>query len=272
MSHQGEAQYEFYSAQYGRFGSAVAAEVRREAYGVDLGQQGWRTSHEQETIVDLVRQQSASRLLDIACGSGGPSLAIVARTACHMTGIDIEPEGIAQATQRAASMRMGDRADFLIADCNHALSMPDNEFDMIICIDAVIHLRDRLMAMRDWYRLLRPGGVLVLTDAAVLTGPLSKPENNVRASQGAFVVVPPGANERIINQAGFRLERCDDTTAEMAEVASRLHSARETRATALKAEEGPDWFVNRQRFLATTATLAVEARLSRFRYIAGKPS
>jgi len=39
--------YEFYSAQYSRFGSLLAAEIRREAYGQDLGQQGWRTLDEQ---------------------------------------------------------------------------------------------------------------------------------------------------------------------------------------------------------------------------------
>ncbi|MDI7860602.1 hypothetical protein MRS76_01415 [Rhizobiaceae bacterium n13] len=36
----------FYGAQYGRFGSSLAAQIRIEAYGVDMGQQGWRTEAE----------------------------------------------------------------------------------------------------------------------------------------------------------------------------------------------------------------------------------
>ena len=38
--------YEFYGSQYARFGTAVAAEIRREVYGVDIGQQGWRSMDE----------------------------------------------------------------------------------------------------------------------------------------------------------------------------------------------------------------------------------
>jgi SAM-dependent methyltransferase len=271
MPDDDDTQYPFYSAQYARFGGALAAEIRREAYGEDLGQQGWRTLVEQDAITDLVRETSAKRLLDIACGSGGPSLAIVARTGIHLTGVDIEAEGIAQATGQAAAMGLADRASFRVADGGSPLPFADSAFDMIVCIDAVIHLDDRFRAMRDWFRLLRPGGgYLILTDAAVLTGPVTKPEIDIRASQGAFALVPPGVNERAISEAGFRLLRCDDTTRQTAEIASRLHAARELRATALKSEEGGEWFAKRQRFLMVTATLAAEGRLSRFRYVAKK--
>ena len=37
----------FYGPQYGRFGTDEAAEIRREVYGIDLGQQGWRGAEEQ---------------------------------------------------------------------------------------------------------------------------------------------------------------------------------------------------------------------------------
>jgi len=42
----------FYSGQYERFGEDLAAEVRREVYGVDLGQQGWRSLDEHERLID----------------------------------------------------------------------------------------------------------------------------------------------------------------------------------------------------------------------------
>ena len=48
-----------------------------------------------------------TRLLDVACGSGGPSLAIAsAMTGCHMTGVDIEAAGIAEANHRAVGIRL----------------------------------------------------------------------------------------------------------------------------------------------------------------------
>jgi 2-polyprenyl-3-methyl-5-hydroxy-6-metoxy-1,4-benzoquinol methylase len=87
----GEArqQYEFYSAQYARFGSDIAVEIRREVYGEDQGQQGWRTLDEQAQIAALTDRRPC-HVLDIGCGSGGPSLALVAATGCTLTGIDRE--------------------------------------------------------------------------------------------------------------------------------------------------------------------------------------
>src|SRR3954447_16202794 len=78
----GEArqQYEFYSAQYARFGSDIAVEIRREVYGEDQGQQGWRTLDEQAQIAALIDRRPC-HVLDIGCGSGGPSLALVAEKA-----------------------------------------------------------------------------------------------------------------------------------------------------------------------------------------------
>src|SRR3954470_21768996 len=83
---RGEArqQYEFYSAQYARFGSDIAVEIRREVYGEDQGQQGWRTLDEQAQIAALIDRKPC-HVLDIGCGSGGPSLALVATTGCTLT-------------------------------------------------------------------------------------------------------------------------------------------------------------------------------------------
>ena len=44
----------FYGLRYARFGSTLAAELRREVYGEDLGQLGWRTAPEQAEIAELL--------------------------------------------------------------------------------------------------------------------------------------------------------------------------------------------------------------------------
>jgi hypothetical protein len=51
--------FDFYGPQYARFGSALAAELRREVYGKDLGQQGWRTVTEQAEIAELLLARSS---------------------------------------------------------------------------------------------------------------------------------------------------------------------------------------------------------------------
>ena len=272
MPDRGNDRYEFYSAQYARFGSKLAAEIRREAFGEDLGQQSWRTLAEQDEIAALIGQRPNTHLLDVACGSGGPALALAARTGCRLTGIDIEATGIAQAKDISVALGLSHNAEFLVADCSQRLPLDDAAFDLVTCIDAILHFKDRNAALRDWFRLLRPGGSLLLTDAAILTGIVSKREIDIRASQGEFSFVPPGINEKAIMSAGFALQKSVDATQATADIASRLRTVREARSEALQDEEGSEWFAKRQRFLKTTAELAASGRLSRFIYVAQKPA
>ncbi len=261
----------FYGPQYGRFGTDEAAEIRREVYGIDLGQQGWRGAEEQAALVMSLRLSEGSRLLDIACGSAGPSLDLVHRARCHLTAIDAEEAAIAQAKADAVSRGLGESVTAISLDCNPPLPYSEDSFDAIACIDAILHLTGRFTVLSDWARVLRPGGRLVFTDAAVITGEVTKEELDVRASQGAFTMVPPGVNERAVKAAGLRLLSVTDTTAEMAAIASRWIEARDKRRAALEASEGAAFFNRRRLFLASVAHLASSGRLSRFVYVAEKP-
>jgi cyclopropane fatty-acyl-phospholipid synthase-like methyltransferase len=264
--------FDFYGPQYARFGSATAAEVRRDVYGEDIGQQNWQTAAERAEVVDLLRIDADSRVLDIACGAGGPSLALVERTGCRLTGLDVEAAGIARAEAQASLRGLTDRATFAVADCGAQLSFEDGSFDALLCIDAILHLGDRLKTFAEWARVLDQGGRVLFTDGAVLTGPVAKSELDIRAAMGSCLFVPPGFNEEAVAAVGLTLVRRDDRTTATAETATKWHAARSRRTTLLVAEEGADWFAQRQLFLATTGELARSRRLSRFLYVAEKPS
>lgn len=263
--------FNFYGPQYARFYSELATELRREVYGEDIGQQGWRNATEQAEIADLLRVGPDSHVLDIACGAGGPSLALVEKTGCRLTGLDTEAEGIAHAQVHTVERGLADRATFAVLDCGGPLSFPDGGFDAVLCIDAICHLPDRYATLSEWARLLRRGGRLLFSDPVVLTGAVAKTELDIRAATGVFLFVPPGINERAIKNAGLTLLRCEDRTTATADIAARWHAARVRHAAALEREEGADWFERRQQFLAITAELSRSRRLSRFFYVAEKP-
>ena len=268
----GTNRFDFYGAHYRRFGDGLAAALRHEVYGEgDVGQTGWRTGDEQVDIADLLRLGPDLHLLDVACGSGGPSLDLAERTGCRVTGLDIEPAGIAQAEAQADARGLAGRATFRVLDCGDRLPFADGTFDAVLCIDAIVHLPDRFVILREWARLLHPGGRLLFADAAVLTGPVGKDDLDARAANGAFLLVPPGCNETAVAAAGLTLLRCEDRTEAVAGIAGRLHAARARHAPELEREEGADWFAQRQRFLEVTAELAASRRLSRFLYLAEKP-
>ncbi len=264
--------FDFYGPQYARFDGALAAEMRREVYGADIGQQGWRTAAEQAEIAELARLGPESTVLDVACGAGGPSLDLVERTGCRLTGLDAEAAGIAHAEHLASARGLAGRATFLVVDCGGHLLFEDSSFDAVLCVDAICHLPDRFATLREWARLLPEGGRLLFTDAAVLTGPVAESELAVRGSAGFFLVVPPDLNEKALEAAGLTLLRGEDRTAATAEIAARWQAVRLKNAAVLRREEGEEWFSRRQRFLAMTAELADSRRLSRFLYLAEKPN
>jgi SAM-dependent methyltransferase len=124
--------------------------------------------------------------------------------------------------------------------------------------------------LRDWHRVLRPGGRALFTDAMVLTGIVSHEELATRSSVGFYLFVPPGANERLLTEAGFTVREVRDVTANAAEVAARWHDARERHRAPLVAREGETNFEGLQRWLRCTHTLTAEGRLSRYAYLAEK--
>jgi len=64
----------FYDTNYGNFQTELYSEIRREAFGEDIGQNSWMTASEQDIFLDWLHLSAGKKLLDIACGSGGPAL------------------------------------------------------------------------------------------------------------------------------------------------------------------------------------------------------
>lgn len=262
----------FYNSTYGHFQFGARELVRRETYGEDLGQNSWLTADEWRTFAAWLGLEAGSRVLDVACGSGGPALYLAQAFGAHITGADHNSEAVTTATRLAEAAGLSNRATFVTADAGQPLPFDDAQFDAITCIDAINHLPGRAAVLRDWHRLLKPGGRLVFTDPIIVTGLLTNEEMTIRSSIGYFLFAPMGEDERLLLEAGFEMLRGDDTTAQLAEVAKRWHDSREKHRTALLEDEGEDTFAGTQRLLTVAYTISSERRLSRYAFLAQKPS
>lgn len=265
----GAERVDFYDATYARFEAPVYRAIRRETWDEDFGQNGWITAREQDALVWRLGIGPGKRILDVACGSGGPTLRLALRTGATVIGVDIHEAGVA--TGREQARGLAHTASFEVVDARGGLPFADASFDAVVCIDAINHLADRLRVLCEWRRVLRPDGKLAFTDPVVVTGPLTSEEIGVRASIGHFVFVAPDTNDRLLAEAGLRVESREDATEALAESARRWREARERRAEELTRLEGRATFEGQQRFLETAAKVARERRLSRFAYIASRP-
>ena len=262
----------FYDRTYGGFHLDAREQVRRETYGEDLGQNSWLTGDEWRTFAGWLGITEGSRVLDVGCGSGGPVLYLARAFLAQVTGADHNPEAVATAARLAAQQGVAARARFVTADAGRPLPLDDGQFDAIVCIDAINHLPDRAGVLRDWRRLLKPGGRLLFTDPVVVTGLISHEEVAARSSIGYFVFAPPGEDERLLQAAGFEVLRREDTTGQVAAVAQRWLEARGRHRARLLEDEGQAAFEGTQRFLTVVHSLANERRLSRVTFLAQAPA
>jgi ubiquinone/menaquinone biosynthesis C-methylase UbiE len=260
-----------YDANYGNFQTALYEQIRREAFGEDIGQNSWLTADEQDKFLGWLNLSPGKVLLDVACGAGGPALRIAATTGCSVVGIDTHEQGISTARSLAAQRDLSSVALFQVGDAAQKLPFPDASFDAITCIDAINHLPNRLQIVTEWARLLKPGGRLLFTDPITVTGPLTNAEIAVRSSSGFFLFVPLGYDEHMVRQSSLQLVASENVTRNTAEVAARRRSVRESRSSALRELEGDQTYEGQQEFLAVAARIAAEGRLSRFVYVAEKP-
>jgi 2-polyprenyl-3-methyl-5-hydroxy-6-metoxy-1,4-benzoquinol methylase len=261
-----------YNLNYGNFEADVYAEIRRAAYGEDIGQNSWHTADELDRFLTWLELSSGQRLLDVACGAGGPALRIASATGCSVAGVDVHEQAVRTAQERAKERGLAERAAFRAADANRPLPFSDASFDAITCIDALNHFPDRLRMLTEWVRLLKPGGRVLFTDPIIVTGPLANSEIALRTSAGFYLVVPRGYDELVIAESGLQLLLAQDVTANMARLAEARRAARAARSDALCEIEGQGSYEDEQEFLTVTARLAREGRLSRFVFVAKRPA
>jgi SAM-dependent methyltransferase len=262
---------DLYNSAYSNYAADVYRQVRIATYGEDLGQTSWVLSEESRQIPRTLELTTASRVLEIGCGSGGYALHLAGTTGCSILGIDINQAGISNANSLARERNLSDRAEFQQCDVARPLPYGGLAFEAAFANDVFCHVPARSDLLREIFRVLKPGARLLFSDALILGGAVTHQEIATRSSIGVYIFTPPAYNERLIEEAGFRLRGAADTTANAAAIAQRWHAARLHRADALVAIEGAANFEGLQQFLACVHSLCRERRLLRFLYVAEKP-
>ncbi|MCP3820963.1 class I SAM-dependent methyltransferase [Streptomyces sp. A3M-1-3] len=114
-------------------------------------------------LIDDALGEGAYDVLDCACGIGTQVLGLSAR-GHRVTGSDVSPVAAGRAAREAAAR--GLRPPVTAADMR-ALPFPDATFDVVVCADnSLPHLltpEDVRAALREMRRVLRPGGLLLLS-------------------------------------------------------------------------------------------------------------
>ncbi|MDF5731236.1 MAG: class I SAM-dependent methyltransferase [Rhizonema sp. PD38] len=135
---------------------------RRTAYD----QEGSRHPREASLLLKSVQLQKGQKILDVATGTGLVAIpaAQVVGPQGYVIGVDFSPGMISQARQKTEAARL-QNIEFIESDADQ-LNFGDRSFDVIFCCSAIMYLADVLGTLKNWYRWLKPEGVVAFSCAA----------------------------------------------------------------------------------------------------------
>lgn len=137
----------------------VIKEYTRRAARYDLTGQRF-LSLSQTVAVEILNPQRGERILDAGCGTAGTIVSIAKDIGENgeVVGIDLSEDMLNLARQKLS----GYNNVILIKGNLENTSYPDNYFDAIVNVNVIHYFYNFGLVLREFYRLLKPGGRLVL--------------------------------------------------------------------------------------------------------------
>ncbi len=124
-------------------------------------QYGYDRTHAIHFVISCVKD-IAEPVLDVGSGRGHLAIGLAARR-CHVTSIDIDPEMLSSSRLHAEYCGVARRIRFLKRKA-HRSGFAAESFGSVWCMHALHHFGEPYLAIEEMIRILRPGGVLVLSD------------------------------------------------------------------------------------------------------------
>lgn len=168
------------------------------------------------------------QVLDVASGRGVSAITLAEQFGCQVTGVDYGEANVNLAREAAKHSPSADRISFMTGDAEQ-LPFEDDRFDALICECSFCTFPDKRTAAAEFFRVLRPGGRIGLSDLT-RSGALPAELDNVL---GQIICVadacPAVEYQEYLRIAGFsahEIERHDDALRDLiADIRTKLLGA-----------------------------------------------
>ncbi|KNA17895.1 hypothetical protein SOVF_075880 [Spinacia oleracea] len=175
---------------------------------------GIETTKEFVAKLDL---KPGQKVLDVGCGIGGGNFYMAENFGVEVVGIDLSINMISIALERAVGLNYA--VEFEVADCT-TITYPENSFDVVYSRDTILHIQDKPALFRSFYKWLKPGGKVLITDYCRSAGTPS-PEFAAYIKQRGYDLHDVQAYGQMLRDAGFDNVIAEDRTDQFLKVLAR---------------------------------------------------
>ena len=117
-------------------------------------------------MIETAGIKPTDKVLDAGCGVGGSSIFMASVLGCNVTGITLSKRQVQQANENAAKKNVAELVNFKAINYS-ATDFPDASFDVVWGCESICYADDKEKFIKEAYRLLKPGGRLVVADGFV---------------------------------------------------------------------------------------------------------
>jgi ubiquinone/menaquinone biosynthesis C-methylase UbiE len=137
---------------------AAAYEQLADGYNARIDEKPHNAFYDRPNTLSLIPEPAGKHILDAACGPGKYAEILLSQGA-QVTGFDLIPRMVALAQQRNKG-----QGHFFAHDMSQPLHMLEEAtFDVVLCALGMDYLEDWDKPLREFYRVLKPGGHLVMS-------------------------------------------------------------------------------------------------------------
>ncbi|KAK9091597.1 hypothetical protein Sjap_024774 [Stephania japonica] len=157
------------------------------------------------------------KVLDVGCGIGGGDFYMAENFDVEVIGIDLSINMVSFALERAIGRKCS--VEFEVADCT-TKEYPDNSFDVIYSRDTILHIQDKPVLFKKFFKWLKPGGMVLVSDYCKCAGPPSIKFAEYIKQRG-YDLHDVEAYGQMLKEAGFSDVVAEDRTGQFLKVLKR---------------------------------------------------